>query len=110
MKKLIFTLVILLVFASSYAQTEKIALRSHSGKDKTFKITGNDNWGVTPAMQDAIRKRDSALKARADSIARKAVIDSMAMKPVADSSKQTKVYRKPKYKHTVKYKNPSHNN
>lgn len=78
MKKTAFLIIILAFSFSSYAQTEKIAQRSHSGSDKTFKVTGYNNWGDTPAMRAEREKRDAEMKAKADSIARKKQADSLA--------------------------------
>jgi hypothetical protein len=93
MKKTAFLLIILAFSFNSYAQTEKIAHRSHSGKDKTFRVTGYNNWGETPAMRAERVKRDSIMKAKADSIANKKRADSLA-KQTPQKSKKTKPVKK----------------
>ena len=92
MKKTAILVIILAFTFSSYAQTEKIAHRSHSGKDKTFRVTGYNNWGETPAMRAERLKRYSILKAKADTVANKKRVDSQ--------TKQTS--RKPKKAKPVK--------
>ena len=77
--KIILLLVILLAFATTgSAQTKKIAHRSHSGKESSFTIFSADNFGETPEMMEAARKKKEAEKMKADSIARQAAADSMA--------------------------------
>jgi len=101
MRMKIFTLLIALLLSSagSFAQTAKIAHRSHSGSDKTFRITGNDNWGIpTTTAKARIAKRDSLSKNRADSIARKGKTDSMAKKPTPYSLRRATLRTKGKAK------------
>ncbi|MEP7238684.1 MAG: hypothetical protein ABI685_12485 [Ferruginibacter sp.] len=93
MKKTAFLLIILAFSFHSYAQTEKIAHRSHSGKDKTFRVTGYNNWGETPEMRAERLKRDSIMKAKADSIANKKRIDSVA-KQTTQKPKRNKLVKK----------------
>jgi hypothetical protein len=93
MKKTAFLLIILVFSFNSYAQTERIAHRSHSGKDNTFTVTGYNNWGETPGMRAERLKRDSIMKAKADSIANKKRKDSLA-KQAPQKPKRTKSVKK----------------
>ena len=93
MKRTVALLLILAFSFHGHAQTEKIAHRSHSGKDGTFRVTGYNNWGETPAMRAERLKRDSLLKARADSIAYKKRADSLA-KPTPHRTKRAKPVKK----------------
>lgn len=104
MKILTILLISLAFFFKSYAQTARIAHRSHSGSDNTFKVTGSDNWGIPSGMQERIQKRDSALKARADSIARKARFDSLLHnRPRVDTSAKAWIHPAKKPKATKKH-------
>ena len=93
MKKTAALLIILAFSFNSYAQTEKIAHRSHSGKDKTFRITGNDNWGIPSTVNKKPAKPDSVSKNRADSIANKKRADSL-QKPTLTRAKRPKPLKK----------------
>ncbi|MES2429365.1 MAG: hypothetical protein V4556_00430 [Bacteroidota bacterium] len=44
---------------NAFAQTERIAHRSHSGKATTYKITGKDNWGLPSYTKEKMQKTDS---------------------------------------------------
>lgn len=87
MKKTLFLFIILAFSFNGYAQTERIAHRSHSGKNSTFKITGYNNWGETRAMKAEREKREAIMKAKADSIARKKQADSLAKQKPQKSRK-----------------------
>jgi len=67
---------ILLSTSILFAQTKKIAHRSHSGSDRTFTIKGESNFGATPEM---IRRSDSLRRERArrDSIEKVRISDSL---------------------------------
>ncbi len=66
MKKiLLFSVPVLLLCATGFAQTKKIAHKSHSGKDSELSIDGADNFGLNPSV---IRNTDTAGKAKKDSI------------------------------------------
>ncbi len=62
---------------AGFSQTKKIAHRSHSGKNSSFTINSIDNFGTTPEMEEAKKKRALEI-AKADSAAKKAVADSLA--------------------------------
>ena len=64
--------------ATGFSQTKKIAHRSHSGKAASFTICGADNFGETPEMVEAAKKKKEAEKLKADSLAKRAVADSLA--------------------------------
>ncbi len=97
MKTLLFLFIIFAFSLNGFSQTEKIAHRSHSGKDAAFRIRGNGNWGISPEMIHEQQKRDSAMKARADSIARKLKADSIAPKiKSGDIGKQRSIDKKQK--------------
>ncbi len=86
MKK-IFMLVLMVCSASIlFAQTKKIAHRSHSGSDRTFTIKGESNFGATPEM---IRRSDSLRRERVkrDSIEKMRIADSL--KKAAKKQKKT---------------------
>jgi hypothetical protein len=104
MKKTAILAIILAFSFGSYAQTEKIAHRSHSGSDNTFRVRGNGNFGITPGMQKQIDTRNAALKAAADSIARRAKMDSLGYKPKSDSLKTPVINLTHKKKPLRKYK------
>lgn len=80
MKQTAIIIIVLIFSFKAYSQTERIAHRSHSGKDNTFKVTGYNNWGETPAMKAEREKRDSIMKAKADSVSKK-MSKSTARKP-----------------------------
>jgi len=95
------TIILFLALAFScatYAQTEKIAHRSHSGKNSTFRYTGYNNFGATPSMIEEQRKRDSAFRARPDSIKKKAEFDSLYNKPATPKTKKTPASKNKKVK------------
>ena len=104
MKKTAILAIILASSIGSYAQTEKIAHRSHSGSDKTFKVRRNGNFGITPEMKKTIDTRNAALKAAADSIARKHKMDSLGYKPKQDTLKTPVISLTHKKKPVRKYK------
>jgi hypothetical protein len=62
---------------AGFSQTKMIAHRSHSGSNSTFTLAGPDNFGETPEMAEA-RKKKELERARTDSAAKKAVADSLA--------------------------------
>ncbi len=62
---------------AGYSQTKMIAHRSHSGSNSSFTLAGPDNFGETPEMAEA-RKKKELERARADSAAKRAVADSLA--------------------------------
>jgi len=77
--KIIALLIAMVIFsATGFSQTKKIAHRSHSGKAASFSINGADNFGDTPEMVEAAKKKKEAEKLKADSLAKKAVADSLA--------------------------------
>jgi hypothetical protein len=79
MKKIVTTLLFatVLVIASS-AQTKLIALRSHSGCDEEFNISGDGNFGFVGSQLPGteMKKRDSLLRAQRDSLLKKQKQDS----------------------------------
>ncbi len=101
MKRVFLLIVLAAVSSVGFAQTKRIAHRSHSGANRTFSLNGIDNFGTTPEM---IKKQQEA-KAKADSIAKKAVTDSIAriikLQPVPKNKTKTK------HKNTVS-KTPGH--
>ncbi|MEP6701309.1 MAG: hypothetical protein ABJA85_08330 [Bacteroidota bacterium] len=90
MKKFLFLFVLVAISTAGFSQTKKIAHRSHSGKNSSFTIAGIDNFGETPEMVEA-RKKKELERAKMDSTARKAVADSLARvnsKPAKKSKKK----------------------
>ncbi|MEO6611416.1 MAG: hypothetical protein ABIT05_04765 [Chitinophagaceae bacterium] len=77
MKRFLLLFVLAGLSATGFSQTKMIAHRSHSGSNSTFTLAGPDNFGETPEMAEA-RKKKELERAKADSIARKAVADSLA--------------------------------
>ncbi len=86
MKFLIMFALILAFSATGFSQTKKIAHRSHSGSDATFSIQTPGNFGETPEMEAARKKRE-ADKLKADSIAKRAIADSMSKIKMLDKNK-----------------------
>lgn len=87
MKPAILFFALILSTSSLFAQTKKIAHRSHSGSDKTFITKGNSNFGITPEMKREQEKQKQLEKAKKDSIAR---ADSLAKAKPAPKSKKAK--------------------
>ena len=58
------------------AQTQRIAHRSHSGNNKTFTVTTNENWGLGPEQA----KRMLIDRNKLDSIKQKSVQADTARK------------------------------
>jgi hypothetical protein len=77
MKRFLVLFVLAGFSTAGFSQTKMIAHRSHSGSNSTFTLAGPDNFGETPEMAEA-RKKKELERARADSAARKAVADSLA--------------------------------
>lgn len=78
------------------AQTARIAHRSHSGKNNTFKAAGKDNWGLPSNYMEKRAKEEAARKAKEDSIALKLKADSMAVKPPLSGNKKKAISCKKK--------------
>lgn len=93
MKRLLLLFVLAGLTTAASSQTKKIAHRSHSGSNNSFTLAGPDNFGETPEMIDAKKKKDLE-KAKADSLAKKNKADSIAKKAIVDSLGRLKV--KPK--------------
>jgi hypothetical protein len=76
MKPSFLLLAIGISISSLFAQTKKIAHRSHSGSNKTFTTKGESNFGATPEM---IRRSDSLRRERLqkDSINKVRIADSL---------------------------------
>ena len=78
MKRLLLLFVLAGFSTAGFSQTKMIAHRSHSGSNSTFTLAGPDNFGETPEMA-AARKKKELERAKADSAAaKKAVADSLA--------------------------------
>lgn len=71
MKILITSFLALFLSLNCFSQTERIAHRSHSGKNKNFKITGKDNWGLPSYVVEQQLKADSIAKSKGDTLAGK---------------------------------------
>lgn len=71
MKILIVSFFALFFSLHCFSQTERIAHRSHSGKNKSFKITGKDNWGLPSHAMEQRLEADSIAKAKEDTLSRK---------------------------------------
>ena len=95
MKNVILLVAFIGLSSVGFSQTKKIAHRSHSGKASSFSINGADNFGTTPEMEEAKRKKELE-RARLDSIARKAVADSLAKVNKKPPMKKVKVKNKKK--------------
>ena len=76
----ILSLLLLMTFISltGFSQTKRIAFRSHSGSGQHFSLTGADNFGETPEMVEARKKKEAEAKRVADSIAQRAISDSLS--------------------------------
>lgn len=90
MKRLLLLFVLAGLTTAASSQTKKIAHRSHSGSDNSFTLAGPDNFGETPEMIAAKKKKDLE-KAKTDSSKKKAVADSIAKKAIVDSLARLKV-------------------
>ncbi len=71
MKILIASFFALFFSLNCFSQTERIAHRSHSGKNKNFKITGKDNWGIPSHVMEQRLKEDSIALAKGDTLSGK---------------------------------------
>jgi len=80
-KMLLLLLLVAGTAATTFAQTKKIAHRSHSGKASTFTIDGADNFGLTPEM----KRKEMERKAKADSVRMKQKADSLSKQPKKDT-------------------------
>ena len=64
--------ILLLISCGSFAQTKKIAHRSHSGQDVSMDYEGDDNFGLPAGYRDTLfRKRE-----KQDTATKKPAIDS----------------------------------
>jgi len=100
MKRFLLLFVLAGLSTVGFSQTKKIAHRSHSGSNSTFTLAGPDNFGDTPEMAEA-RKKKELERAKADSIAKKAVADSIARIKVKDKKIKIKDKNKPVLKDSV---------
>ena len=76
--------------SAAFSQTKRIAHRSHSGSNSSFTIQAPDNFGETPEMIEAARKKKEQEKMKADSIAKRAIADSIARIPKYYKKKKNK--------------------
>lgn len=76
------------------AQTQRIAHRSHSGSNKTFIITTNENWGLSPAQE----KKMEIERIKLDSIKQKGIQADTARKVALKQIAKDKISKKVKTK------------
>lgn len=81
-KMLLLLLLVAGTSATTFAQTKKIAHRSHSGKAATFTIDGRDNFGLGEEQK---KQMEMARKAKSDSIRMKQKADSLSRQPKKDT-------------------------
>ena len=101
MKKFLLLVALVAVSTVGFSQTKIISHRSHSGMNSNFTIAGTDNFGETPEMVEA-RKKKELENAKMDSAARKAVADSLArINPKPIKKIKTKKNKAPVLKDSV---------
>jgi hypothetical protein len=87
MKQLILFVALMLASVLAFAQTKRIAHRSHSGKDHTFRLLGGDNFGLPEKkpVKKVMSKKDS-LKALPP--AKADTIKTDTLKPLPPATRQ----------------------
>jgi len=73
MKKIFLLGIVAFISCAAFAQTKKIAHRSHSGKNSTLVMTTGDNFGIpVPSRKDTVViKKDTTIKTPAKKYSRK---------------------------------------